>query len=112
MELNYGWEKLFSACHYAVGSSETPQKRLAAVVADNIMYLRRENLPSDEAWSRVQKIMHATTCKQAHGSEGTIAATTCQMTDDEAGKWLSEIMSLFADLAEEYGRRQAALSTT
>ena len=110
LDLTYGWEKLFNACHYAAGSRETPQKRLAAIVADDILVLRRENLPSDEAWSRVQKVRHAATCKPARGSEGTIEATTSQMTDDEASEWLREIMSLFSEVAEEYGRQRALMS--
>jgi hypothetical protein len=110
LDLTYAWEKLFNACRYAVGSGETPQKRLAAVVADDLIVLRRENLPSDEAWSRVQKIRSAASCKPARGGEGTIEATTSQMTDDEAGEWLREILSLFSDVAESYGRQQAAMS--
>jgi hypothetical protein len=110
MALNYGWEKLFSACHYAVGSSATVQARLAAVVSSDLHLLRRDDLPSDETWGRVRKIMDATTCKPARGSEGTIAATTSQMSDDEASKLLSEIMSIFTEVAEEYGRLQSIRS--
>jgi len=111
MSLNYGWEKLFSGCQYAVGSDAALQQRLAAVVSDDIMYLRRENLPSDEAWERVKKLMQATTRTPAKGDEGTITATTSQMTTDEAAKWLREIMSLFSEVAEAYGNQSRAATT-
>lgn len=107
MELIYGAEKLFSACHYAVGSDETSQKRLVAVVSNDLIHLRRENLPNDESWERVRKIMQATTCKPAKGDEGTIEATTSQMTAEKAAEWLREVMSLFSEVAEEYGRRDS-----
>jgi hypothetical protein len=109
MELTYGSERLFSACEYAIGSTETPQKRLAAIVSSDIMYLRREHLPSDEAWARIKKIVQATTCKPAKGDEGLIAATTSQMTTDEAAEWLREIMAVHNEVAEAYGQQQVAL---
>jgi hypothetical protein len=108
MALNYGWEKLFSACHYAVGSNETPQKRLAASISYNLIQLKREDLQDDETWERLKELMDAATCKPAKGDEGTIEATTAQMTDDEAAKWLREMMSIFSDVAEEYGRATAS----
>ena len=52
--LCYGWEKLFSACDYAVGSAETPQERLAGAVSGGVHLLKRENLPNDEAWKKVE----------------------------------------------------------
>jgi hypothetical protein len=69
MALNYGWEKFFSACHYAIGSCEPVQMRLASSISSNIHLLRRDDLPSDEAWERVQKLMAACTCKPAKGGE-------------------------------------------
>jgi len=107
MSLAYGWEKLFSACHYAVGSNQTPQRRLAAVMSIYVLNLEHKDLPNLEAWERFRKLKRATSCKPPKGDEGTIAATTAQMTDEEAGKWLSEIMSLFSEVAEKYGRLRA-----
>ena len=107
MSLTYGWEKLYSACYDSVGSAESPQKRLAGAVAYGIIHLRRENLPTDETWERVAKLIQATTCKPAKGDEGTITATTSQMTDEEAGKWLREIMSILIEVAEAHGSRVA-----
>lgn len=106
MALNYGWEQLFMACSSAIGSEATPQKRLATAVTFRIHVLTRDDLPSDEAWERVEKLMNATTCKPAMGDEGTIEATTSQMTNEEAAKWLQEIVSLFGEVAEESGRQE------
>ena len=101
----------FPSCHYAVGSDETPQKRLAAVVSNDLIHLRRENLPNDESWERVRKIMQATTCKPAKGDEGAIEATTSQMTAEKAAEWLREVMSLFSEVAEESGWLARAAET-
>lgn len=106
MGLNYGWEKLFLACDFAVGSTDTPQKRLQNIACFDIINLRREDLPSHDSWERLQKVRRACTSKPANGDEGTIAATTSQMSDDEATKWLKEILSLFNEVAEEYGRQR------
>ncbi len=108
--LNYGFEKLFSACHNAIGSTETPQKRLASAVSYNLTYLERENLPSDEAWECLQDLIEASTCKPAKGDEGTIEATTSQMSDDEASEWLRKMLNIFSDVAEEYGRQYGSNS--
>jgi hypothetical protein len=72
-----------------------------------VLNLEDKDLPNLEAWERFRKLKRATSCKPARGDEGSIAATTAQMTDDEAGKWLREIMSLFSEVAEEHGRLRA-----
>jgi hypothetical protein len=110
LQLNYGFEKLHSACHTAIGSSETPQKRLASAVSFNLTYIRRENLPNEEAWEQVQKIRDAASSKPAEGDEGTIEATTSQMSDDEAAKYLREILDVFSEVAEEIGRLRGSAS--
>src|ERR1700676_791451 len=106
MELLYGWEKLSDACKRGDSGDETPQKRLPAAVSRDLLVLRRENLPNDEVWRRIRELLRATTCMHVEGCDGTIEATTSQMTDDEAGKWLSEIRFLFSEVAEQYGRLQ------
>jgi hypothetical protein len=106
--INYGFEKLFSACHDAIGTTGTPQERLASAVSYNLSHLERENLPSDEAWENLQELITAATCKPAKGDEGTIAATTSQMSDDEASEWLRKMLNIFSDVAEEYGRLEGA----
>src|SRR2546429_511097 len=106
--INYGFEKLFSACHNAIGSTGTPQKRLASAVSDNLIYVKRENLPSDEVWQNLQQLIKAATCKPVKGDEGTIEATTSRMSNDEASQWLEKMLEIFSDVAEEYGRLQGA----
>ena len=106
--LIYGFEKLSAACHNAIGSTDTPQKRLASAVSDNLNYLERENLSSDEAWENLQELIKAATHRPAKGDEGTIAATTSQMSDQEASEWLGKMLDIFSDVAEEYGRLEGA----
>ena len=104
MALNYGWEKLFSACDYAIASAESPQKRLEGVVG-GILHLKREDVPSNQVWNRLEALIRTATRKDAKGSEGRIAATTSQMNADEASQLLSQALSLFNDVAMEYGRK-------
>jgi hypothetical protein len=106
LKLSYGFEKLYLACHNAIGSTETPQKRLASAATYNLMYLLRENLPSDEAWEKLQNIIDATTSKPAEGDEGTIEATISKMSDDDAAKWLRDTLDILSDVVEERGRLQ------
>jgi len=93
---------------YAIGSDDSVQERLAGVVADSVNHLTRDDFPNEELWIRVQKLINATTCKPARGDEGTIVATTSQMTSEEASKWLREVLSLFSEVAEASGAWNSA----
>jgi hypothetical protein len=102
MGLDYGWEKFFSSLHYAVGSAAPPQELLEGVVS-GVCHLRRDSFPDDETWKRFEKLLNETTCLPGKGHEGTIQATTSQMTDDEAGRCLREAFEIFSKIAEAYG---------
>ncbi len=109
MALNYGWEKFFSAVYSSIGSELTPQERLANSYVFDIIHVRREDVPSEEIWERIQKLTRAVTNKPAKQSEGSVKATTSEMSSEEAAKWLQEIVSIFNEIAEAYG---AAYSST
>jgi hypothetical protein len=103
MAVNYAWEKLFSALRYAVGSTESPQERLASVVSEATL-LRVDDLPNEPLWEQLQELIRESTkLPDNTGHLGTIHATTSQMTDDEAAKWLHEAFDVFSDVARAYG---------
>jgi hypothetical protein len=56
-----------------------------------------------KSWKRFEKLLSETTCLPAKGNEGTIQATTSQMTDDEAGRCLREAFEFFSKIREAYG---------
>jgi hypothetical protein len=109
MALNYGWEKFFSAVYGSIGSELTPQDRLANSYVFDIIHVRRDDVPSQEIWERIQKLTRAITSKPAKQAEGSVKATTSEMSCEEAAKWLQEIVSIFNEIAEAYG---AASSST
>lgn len=105
--VDYGWEKFFVALRYAIASTAPPQERLESVVS-GVCHLDRDSFPDDETWKRFEKLIEGTTKLPARiEGEGTIRATTAQMTDDEAGEWLHEAIGIFSDIAEAYGRERA-----
>jgi hypothetical protein len=108
MALIYGHEKFFAAVYGSIGSSASLQERLCQSYIFNIINVRREDVPSDEIWIRIEKLAEAVTCKPAQGEEGTVAATTSQMTDEEAAEWLHEIASIFNEIAEACGAGEYA----
>lgn len=104
MALNYAWEKLYLSLRYAVSSNDIVQSRLASVISGGVHLLSKDDLPKDdESWEKLQKVMQACTCKPAKSNEGTIAATTSQMSDETAAGWLQDLFDIFSDVAEAYG---------
>lgn len=104
MGVGYGWEKLYLAVHYAVSSNESLQERLASCVCQ-LSLLDRESFPDDETWQKFNNLKSESTKHPArYKGEGTINATTSQMSDEEAGEWLGVICDLFSAVAEANGR--------
>jgi hypothetical protein len=104
MGVDYAWEKFFTSLHYAVAGSDSLQSRLASVIM-GVHHLGADSFPADgEIWEEFQVLKRETTKLQARGNEGTIQATTSQMTDDEAAKWLRVAFGIFSDIAKAYGR--------
>ena len=104
MGVDYGWKKLYSAVHYAVASEEQLQKRLTSCLVV-IHHLGRESFPDDQTWAQFSSLLEASTNQPArYEGEGAIHATTSQMTDEEAGRYLREICSLFSAVTMAYGK--------
>lgn len=107
MGVDYGWEKFYSALRYALQSNESLQDRLESVI-EGVCHLQRDSFPSDESWENFDSLMKKTSERAARSQhEGTIHATTSQMSDEDAGRLLQSAFDLFSDLAEAYGAERA-----
>ena len=93
MDLGYAVEKFSNAVNEAATSPKSIQQRLADAYIYDIVRVSEENVPP-EIWARISKLTDAITCIPAQGDEGTVIATTSQMSEAEAVTHLKEIVTL------------------
>lgn len=92
----YGWEKFSLAVDGAATSDDSLQTRLANAYIEHLIHVGKENVPED-VWTRLQELRKAVTAQQP------VVAATSVMSDDDARKWLHEIVSMFNTVAVEFG---------
>lgn len=109
MSINYAWEKLYLAVSGMAHSEESLQDRLAAAYMFNVMKLKSEDLPPD-VQDKFENLGATITSKQ--GPKGTVLATTAIMSDEEAKKWIDEIVSMYDAVTREYARSLADRQTS
>jgi hypothetical protein len=97
MDLHYAWENLFKAVHGAIQSESSLQDRLHGCYGDFHVLSHHGHLPPDlqERWD---KMMKAWTRGPDTTGQGLVPATLQKMDDDEARKWLEEILSLYSEV--------------
>jgi hypothetical protein len=101
MSLEYAMEKFFTAVYTAAVSELPLQQRLRDAYAYNIIHVDQGDVP-DEVWTRLERFRHAVSHRPALGNEGTITATTSQLTSDEARTLLTEMVGIYERIAEAY----------
>lgn len=99
LKWNYPWEKLYSACSAAIGSARSPQERLRYAAWEVSLLLSNADISDKELRKRMEQLV-ATCSNKPDQGEGTMPATTSQMTDDEAGELLQEVFAIFDKVAE------------
>jgi hypothetical protein len=105
MGVDYAWEKYFSALRYAVGSTAPLQERLAYVISE-VHHLQSDSFPNAEIWVKFEELIWKTTHRSEENvGEGTIQATTSQMTDADAAEYLRKAFDIFSEFAELYGKK-------
>lgn len=110
MGVEYGWEVFYTQMRAAVRSQETLQTRLEYVVS-NVFPLSRDHFPSDATWEDFQTLKKEATKRPARlEGEGTIHATTSQMTDEEAKRHLETCFDLFSTIAKAAGAERNEFS--
>ena|SRR5687767_2232117 len=103
MSLRYVDEKLFVAVLGMARSQDSLQDRLMGAWL-NFHTLQDRDLPEGDLRDQFQEITHALTWREAKGDEGTVRATTSQMSDQEASGFIEKIVSLYAEVAEQAAR--------
>jgi hypothetical protein len=104
----YPTEKFSNAAHSLAASTSDWRDRL-----DNafrcVHTIVPQNLP-EELQDRFMALTRAIKRVEAKHCEGTIKATIYQMPEEEGGRWMTEIHSIFAHLrhCEEEPRRAAS----
>lgn len=102
MGVEHGFETVFAALCSVIGSAESVQDRLAAVVSA-VGHLEYDSFPDDETWHRFQSFLSENTMVVKR-EDGSAASRTSQMSDGEAARWLQTVFVLFSDIAAAYGR--------
>jgi hypothetical protein len=101
MSYGYASEKLYSALHYAIGTTDSPQRRLAGAYSSGVYLLQHEIVPDEEIQQRLRKLNAALTTKKDEGN-GSIHASAMAMSNDDATKWLQEMLSLLVEVSQRY----------
>jgi hypothetical protein len=105
MLFGYGWEHFHAAVERIACSQDPLQDRLADAFLNEITSIQERHV-TPEVWDRLAN-MRAELCKiPAPGEASAIIATTLQMSDSEARKWLKEILHLYEEVCREYARHE------
>ena len=99
MSYGYVFEKLYSALEYAVGTSDSPQERLARAYSSGVYLLQHETVADEKLRQRLRKLDKALTTKH-DAVNGSFYASASAMSDEEAAKWLKEMLSILVEVAE------------
>ena len=103
MGIDYAAEKFSTAMHNAIASTESLQERLESVTL-GVLHLERNDFEDDETWKRFDALLEETTKREPEGKEGSIRATTSQMSDKDAAKLLQEALDLYSEVSEQYAQ--------
>jgi len=98
----YAWEKFHNAMHTLTGA-DSIQDRLADAYRLHLIHLDANKLPK-EIQQDFEKLGENLTKVKANGDEGTVAATTATMSNDEARKHIETILSMY-DVVVRYEER-------
>jgi hypothetical protein len=94
---SYAREKFWIAVHCLATSSSSIQARLERAAAGSLGRLKSEDLP-EGLQTEFAGLWRDLTKKKACGDEGTIAATTRQLSDEEAEQVARRVMSMYTRL--------------
>src|SRR5580698_1955264 len=97
MSYAYASEKLFTALHDVIGISDSPQRRLAGAYRSGVYLLQHEIVPDEEIQQRLRRLNAALTTNKTDDVNGSILASATAMSNEDAAKWLQEILSLLVE---------------
>ncbi len=96
----YAAEKFWQAVD-ALASGTAPIQRRIADAALFLIRLKDEDVPP-ELLERHHSLVERLTCTPAAGDEGTIVATARALSDEDASRLASEIVSVFLQVAPDF----------
>jgi hypothetical protein len=113
MGIDYGWQKLHEAVDTLASGRGTIQQRLRRAYAHSLMLVRPEEHLPEELRGEFEAVCHELTKVPPTGDEAPSAATTGVMTEPEASKIASRIVSWYAGVtrcdAVEYLERNKSV---
>ena len=108
MDLNYAWERLYSAIRSSIQSDQPLQQRLLDCYLE-LHTLDYENYLPRHLQQRFTQMMKAWAREpDPTGQQWAVRSTVHGMTVEEARKWLDEILKLFAEVAARRAVAEAA----
>ena len=107
MLFGYGWEHLHAAVESIACSEEPLQQRLADAFLNDINFVQERHV-SAAVWKRLVVMRTEFGKVRPTGNESAIIATTAKMSDEEAAKWLKEILFLYEEVCRDYARQEYA----
>ena len=99
MAINYAVENLSKAVDYCMSSTQSLQERVRGCHSIFHVLSKKGSLPPD-LQARFDVMIEAWTMMPDDTGKGTVYATTSKMDDNEARRWLEEILSLFEKAIE------------
>ena len=103
MGIDYAAEKFSAAMRCAIASTKSLQERLESVTL-GVFHLERNDFEDDETWKRFEAFLDETTKCEPQGKEGSLRATTSQMSNEDAAKLLQEALDLYSDVSEQHAQ--------
>lgn len=104
MSLAHACEDFYKAVASMAKSTDSLQERLVRAYTHGLSPTQLEDLPEDIRPSFVE-LKEAMTSARSTG-EGTVAATTERMSDQEAKRLINKIVEIYEKLAAEEGYRK------
>lgn len=112
MSYAYASEKLFTALHDVIGAADSPQRRLAGAYSSGVYLLQHEIVPDEEIQQRLRRLNAALTTNKTDDVNGSIQASATAMSNEDAAKWLQEILSLLVEISERYALEVKAAASS
>lgn len=106
MSLDYVWQKLFGAVHGMATGSRSLRERLCAAMVGMVV-LKPDDFPEGDLrrrWIGIREDL--TILESRRPGEGTIEATTAQLSDHDANAIAERIFDLFIAVHDLYRARE------
>lgn len=101
MKNTYPHEKFSNAISSMAVSPKSIQERIADAYVYNLIHLKPEELP-EEIRYQFTELAKKLTAVEPNGNEGSVSATTNQMSTDEAIEIAQEIVSMADSVESSY----------